>query len=223
MKLLPCLAAAAALLCTAGTGAQEADFGAQRERIKAESAAVEARFADEQKACRAKFAVTDCLRRVTSERNATLADLRRQEIAVNDAQRRLREDQRQRDAAARQAQKQRDEQERRERAAGEYKERQERAAALESKRAADAARAPLQQAGKGTKGPWGPQGSPRPQGLPDKPAGPTPEEAAQNRRDHEQRLREAEAHKAEVRARIAKRSKPAASALPVPATPASGS
>ncbi|MCC2632793.1 MAG: hypothetical protein K0S48_679, partial [Ramlibacter sp.] len=31
------------------------------------------------------------------------------------------------------------------------------------------------------------------------------------------------AHKAEVRARIARRSKPAASALPVPATPASGS
>jgi hypothetical protein len=206
-------AAAMALLCMAGVGAQEAEFGAQRERIKAERTAVEARFAEEQKACRAKFAVTDCMRRVTSERNGTLADLRRQEIAVNDAQRRLREEQRQRDAAGRQAQKERDDEQRRERAAGEYKERQERAAALESKRAADV---PRQEADRAPKGATGPQGSPRARSVPEKSTGPTPEEAAKNRREYEQRLQEAEAHKAQVRARIAKRSKPAASALPAP-------
>ena len=223
MKLPACLAAAMALLSMAGAAAQEPDFGAQRERITAERTAAEARFAEEQKACRAKFAVTDCLRKVTSERNATLADLRRQEIAVNDAQRRLREDRRQRDLAERHADKEREDQQRRERAVGEYKERQERAAALESKRSAEAARAPRQEADKPPKGAPGPQGSPRPQGLPDKPSGPTPEEAAKNRKDYERRLQEAEAHKEQVRARIARRSKPAASALPLPAKPASGS
>ena len=84
MKFLPCLAAAVALLAAGGACAQEQEFGVQRERIKAERAAVEARFAEEQKACRAKFAVTDCMRRVTGERNSNLAELRRQENAVSD-------------------------------------------------------------------------------------------------------------------------------------------
>ena len=92
MTLLPRLAAAMALLCMASAGAQEPDFGAQRERIKAERAAVEARFSEEQKACRAKFAVTDCMRAVTRERNARLAELRLQENALADTQRRLREE-----------------------------------------------------------------------------------------------------------------------------------
>lgn len=223
MKFLPCLAAATALLTMGHLHAQEAEPGVQRERIKAERAAVEARFSEEQKACRAKFAVTDCMRAVTRERNARLAELRLQENALADTQRRLREEKRQRDQAERQAQKERDEQQRRERAAGESREREERAAALEKKRAAEAASPPQPQAAKAPKGPSGPQGSPRARSLPDKSSGPTPEEAARNRRDYEQRLREAEAHKAEVRARIARRSKPAASALPVPATPASGS
>ncbi|MEJ5988745.1 hypothetical protein WG902_02010 [Ramlibacter sp. PS3R-8] len=222
MKFLPCLAAAMVMVAAGGACAQEQEFGVQRERIKAERAAVESRFSEEQKACRAKFAVTDCMRRVTGERNSRLAELRRQENAVNDMERRRREEQRQRDLAERQAQKERDDEKRRERAAGEQKEREERAAALEKKRAAEAARASQPQAERAPKGPSGPQGSPRKQVLPD-PSGPTPEEAAKNRQDYEQRLREAEAHKAVVRARNAKRSRPAASALPVPELPASGS
>ena len=73
------------------------------------------------------------------------------------------------------------------------------------------------------KGAPSPKGTPRASVLPEKPSGPTPEEAAKNRQVYEQKQRDAEAHKAEVRARLAKRTKPAASALPPPATPASGS
>jgi hypothetical protein len=222
MKFLPCLAAAMAVVAAGGACAQEQEFGVQRERIKAERAAVEARFTEEQKACRAKFAVTDCMLRVRGERNSHLAELRRQENAVNDMERRRREEQRQRDLAQRQAEKERDEEKRRERAASESKGREERAAVQEQKRAAGAARASQPQAERAPKGLSGPQGSPRTEVLPKK-SGPTPEEAAKNRQDYEQRLREAEAHKAEVRARNAKRTKPPASALPAPEQPASGS
>jgi hypothetical protein len=223
MKLLPCLAAAVALLAAGGACAQEPDFGAQRERLRAERAIVEARFSEEQQACRAKFGVTDCMRRITTQRNATLAELRRQESALNDAVRLRREEQRRRELAGREATRQREEQVRRERAAVEYKEREERAAALEKKRAADAARPHAPAVEKAPKGAPSPRGTPRASALPEKSSGPTPEEAAKNRQAHERRLQEAEAHRAEVRARIAKRSKPAASALPPPATPASGS
>jgi colicin import membrane protein len=223
MKLLPCLAAAVVLLAAGGARAQEPDFGAQRERLKAERATVEARFSEEQRACRAKFAVTDCMRAITRERNATLADLRRQENALNDAVRLRREERRQRELAEREANKQREEQVRRDKAALEYKDREARAAALEKKRAAEAARPHPPVVQRAPKGATSPQGTPRASVLPDKPSGPTPEEAAKNRQAYERRLQEAEAHKAEVRARIAKRSKPAASALPAPATPASGS
>jgi colicin import membrane protein len=223
MKLLPCIALAAALFAAGGACAQDADFGAQRERLKAERAAVEARFSEGQKACRARFAVTDCMHRVTRERNAILADLRRQENALNDAQRLRREEQRQRELAEREANKQREEQVRRDKAAVEYKEREQRAAALEKKRAAEAARPHAPVVEKTPKGAPAPQGTPRGSPLPDRSSGPTPAEAAKNRQEYERRLQEAEAHKAQVRARIAKRSKPAASALPAPATPASGS
>jgi colicin import membrane protein len=223
MKLLPCLALAVALLAAGGAWAQEPDLSAQRERLKAERATVEARFAEEQRACRAKFGVTDCMRGITRERNATLADLRRQENALNDAMRLRREERRQREMAEREANKQREEQVRREKAALEYKDREERAAALEKKRAAEAARPRPPVIEKAPKGAPSPQGTPRPSVLPEKSSGPTPEEAVKNRQAYERRLQEAEAHKAEVRARIAKRSKPAASALPPPATPASGS
>ena len=224
MKRIACLAAAA-LLAAAGARAQEPDFGAQRERIRAERANVEARFAEEQKACRAKFAVTDCMHRITSERNALLAELRRRENGINDAQRRQREEQRQRDAAERQAERESDEAARRPKGEAERREREERAAEQEKKRAAEASRPsrPQPPKDKAPAGPPSPQGSPRALPRTGSPSGPTAEEAAKNRQDYERRLSEAEAHKAEVRARIARRTKPAASALPAPATPASGS
>ena len=61
----------------------------------------------------------------------------------------------------------------------------------------------------------GPQGKPRQPALP-KPNGPTAQEAAENRAAWERRVKEAEEHKAQVRAKLAKRAQPPASALPTP-------
>jgi len=55
-------------------------------------------------------------------------------------------------------------------------------------------------------------------------SGITPEEAAKNRAEYKQRMREAQQHKAEVEARNAKRTQPPAAPLPPPPrTGASGS
>ena len=60
--------------------------------------------------------------------------------------------------------------------------------------------------------------APDPARAPQQPKSPpvSAQEAARNRAAHQARLREAEAHKAEVQERIARRAKPAASALPAP-------
>ena len=200
MKLLP---AALLALAAASVQAQAGDANADLERIAAQRAAVEKRFEEEQKACRARFAVTDCIQQARRERNAALSDLRRQEIAVNEA-------------------------ERRRKAAEHQKELEERAAERGRKAAAAAssarqvrkeaeAPAPHGQARtpEGPKAP-GPQGEARAPREPKASSGPTAEEAAKNRAEFDQRRQEAETHKAEVKARLAKRAKPPASALPVP-------
>ena len=60
---------------------------AQRARIASERAQAEAVFRAQEKACYGKFAVTDCLNAAKAQRRQVLADLRRQEISVNEAQR----------------------------------------------------------------------------------------------------------------------------------------
>lgn len=67
----------------------------ERERIARERAAVEARFIERQAACQSRFAVTDCVNDAKSERRDGLAPLRRQAIALDDAQRKQRAAQRQ--------------------------------------------------------------------------------------------------------------------------------
>jgi hypothetical protein len=60
---------------------------AQRERIAAERSRAEAVFRTQEKACYRKFAVNDCLNAAKAQRRQVLADLRRQEISLNDARR----------------------------------------------------------------------------------------------------------------------------------------
>jgi colicin import membrane protein len=92
----PLLALAFALLAAAGAhAAQDPQDQAERDRIKAERAAVETQFNAEQKACRAKFAETDCVQKAQRDRHAALADLRRQERVLNDAERKRRAGERQ--------------------------------------------------------------------------------------------------------------------------------
>lgn len=72
-----------------GARAQDEDPGiaAQRARIAAERKEAEAAFTAQQKQCYLKFAVNDCVKAAKSQRREKLADLRRQEISMNDAER----------------------------------------------------------------------------------------------------------------------------------------
>jgi colicin import membrane protein len=61
----------------------------ERARISAERARLEAGFLTEDVVCYKKFAVNYCLGKVNSRRREALADLRRQEISLNDEERRI--------------------------------------------------------------------------------------------------------------------------------------
>ena len=63
---------------------------AEHARIAAERAQVYARVTQAEVACYQRFAVNDCLARVRGERREVLSDLRRQEVALNDAARKRR-------------------------------------------------------------------------------------------------------------------------------------
>lgn len=88
LSLIVCLTVfcAAAMGQTAGSAAEPTE----RERIGAERARAQARYASEEAACYRKFAVNDCLNAAKAERRGVLADLRRQEISLNDAERKRR-------------------------------------------------------------------------------------------------------------------------------------
>ena len=80
------------LLAAAGAWAQSpvADASAlqaERARITAERARINARFAAEERACHQRFAVNDCLRASRASQRTELDELRRQEVALNDAER----------------------------------------------------------------------------------------------------------------------------------------
>ncbi|HEY8047884.1 MAG TPA: hypothetical protein VIE63_01830 [Ramlibacter sp.] len=81
----------AAMCFCAGALAQQsqedASVTAERARLKAERQKVEAQFAAEEKTCYRKFAVNDCLATARAKRRTAVDDLRRQEIALNDAER----------------------------------------------------------------------------------------------------------------------------------------
>lgn len=66
---------------------QTTDIEAQRAFIGAERKRLEAGFLSEDAACYKKFAVNNCLENVNARRRAIMADLRRQEILLNDEQR----------------------------------------------------------------------------------------------------------------------------------------
>ena len=63
-------------------------LAAERARIAAERTQVEARHAEAERNCYRRFAVNDCLNEVRAARRTALADLRRQDILLNDEERR---------------------------------------------------------------------------------------------------------------------------------------
>ena len=89
MKLLLfCLAMLAAAL-PAGAQTDTAEE-AERGRIAAERNQADARLAAQEVACYKTFAVNDCLTAARSQRRERLSDLRRQELSLNEAQRKRR-------------------------------------------------------------------------------------------------------------------------------------
>lgn len=175
------------------------DPDAERARVGKERSAAQARQAEEEAVCRKSFAVTDCLDRTRRRWQPVLADLRRQEVVINDADRKQRSAAQQRKIEEKNSpQAQEEAAQRRAQALADHEERQSRAAAK--------------------------VGGPAPAGKPRDPQdagerkGPdlTPDQAAANAQAHARRLEEAQARKERVRQRQADRSKPAASALPVP-------
>jgi colicin import membrane protein len=190
---------------------------AERERLHGERAAADKRLVEAQKACRAKFAVNDCLDKAKREYNASVGELKRQERILDDAQRKQRAADRQREIDERNSpEHQQQEAAKRAKALADQQEREARAAEKAAKRSADEAEHAKRGAQvKTPKGEPGPQGSPRDPRAPVA-HGPTPEEALRNRAAYEERLQEAEKHKAEVAARNAQRKKPASADLPPP-------
>ena len=63
------------------------DIVDQRSRIQADRTREEGKYQTQELACYAKFAVNDCLREVRVRRREALDKLRRQDIAINDAER----------------------------------------------------------------------------------------------------------------------------------------
>lgn len=221
MKLFAAFALAVA---AASVHAQAPDEAAERARIRQEREAADKRFLEAEKACRARFAVNDCIAAARRERNATVGELKRQERVLDDAERTRKAAERQKEIDERTSpERQREAAQKRARALQEQQEREARAAEKAARHAADEAeRARHAPRVKTPKGDTGPQGSPREPQAP-KSHGLSPEEAAKNKADYDRRVQEAERHKAEVEARNAKRGKPAAADLPPPARAASGS
>ncbi|MBT9528424.1 MAG: hypothetical protein IV105_24455 [Rhizobacter sp.] len=71
-------------------GVAHADDAAQRQELKRQRAEIEAQHAQREEACRKQFVVTPCLEKVRVDKQAALATVRTQELALDEAQRRQR-------------------------------------------------------------------------------------------------------------------------------------
>lgn len=99
--LLACLALAATCVHAQG---EEASVAAERARLKQEREQAEAAYQAQEKACHGKFAVNDCIATAKARRREAVSDLRRQEIALNDAERKRKAAQRRLQIDAKRAQ-----------------------------------------------------------------------------------------------------------------------
>ena len=188
---------AATASAPAGPSTEQQQVAAERARIAAERERVEREFEAAQKACYQKFAVTGCIEDARAKRRDVLADLRRQEVALNDAQRRARAAEQMRSLEQRQAEQERKAQEAQHKGQEEAAKRERRAAEKDTKPSQDA-----EAASRRAKTPHQPQ----PTQAPDVQA---------NRERYDRRVADAEEHKAQVQRRAASAKKDV-KPLPVP-------
>ena len=187
------------------------DVAAERARIAAERSRVEAAFQVEQKACYQKFAVTGCIEEAQGRRRDALADLRRQEIALNDAERKARSADRMRELQQKQAEEDRRQADAAAKGQAERANREQRAQEKAAKAQAAAAK-------EGTGTPKPPRHAPTPKaggGARTLDAAGGQPDVGENRRRYDERQRQAQEHKATVEQRDAQRKKPS-QPLPVP-------
>ncbi len=195
----PAPAAAASAPASAPRLAGGLDLRAERARIDSERSAARTRQAEEEADCQKRFAVTDCMNRTRRKWQPVLAEIKRQEVALNEVERKQRAAEQQRrldDKVSPEA--------------------QEAAAQRRAQALADHEARQLRAAEKAS-GP-APAGKPRdPQAAGDR-SGPglTPGQADANAQAHARRVQEAQERKERALKREAERAKPAASALPVP-------
>jgi hypothetical protein len=170
-------AAIACLAAVYGAPSFADDAAAERQRIRAERAQVQARYADTVRECNRRFVVTSCVEGARAERRQALNRLSNQELVLDQAERRQRAAQRAADIRAKQA----------------HDEAAPRALprALAAPEPASAPRLHLRV-------PRAPTSAGHPPKL-------SPQEEARNRAAFEQRQREAEAHRESVERRNAER------------------
>ena len=85
------LVAATGLFWASGASGAEANAPASpRDRVQAERAHAEAQYVERERACRTQFAISGCLEAASARRRETLTRLRRQDIEIDDAERRER-------------------------------------------------------------------------------------------------------------------------------------
>lgn len=178
--------------------AQSFDIEGERSRIQADRVREEAHYGLQDAACYARFAVTDCLREVRVRRHEALDNLRRQEVALNDAERKRKAQeqiekiqekssaQRSEEAVVRRAEAQAAQQERQERA------NQKTAAALNAKSGATEGKSAPKQVEEGRK----------------------TNDAANEKNQYDDKLRQAQEHRASREKSNNEKSGPSAKPLP---------
>lgn len=185
-----------------GWAQQPADDAAERERISAGRRQAEADFEEAHKACYRKFAVNDCIGEAKVRRREVLAQLRRQELALNEVERRRKSEERLRDLAEREA-------EQRERIATPAAAPASASAAQEpGGRAAAQAASPASRPASAA--------APRAARAPRTPNTPPQPDTQANQRRHDQRVQQAQEHKARIEKKAAESTRKDVRPLPVP-------
>jgi len=197
---------------------------AERARIASERSRIEAAFQAEQKACYSKFGVSGCIEDAKARRSAQLGDLRRQEISLNDAQRKARAADRVKELERKRADEARKQSEAAATGAARTEARARRAdekAAKARQRAAKAqegaARAEAESAR--TPDPHAPAAPGKARTSATRAPLEKPPDTEENRRRYEQRQLDAQAHKANVQARAAEQQKKNKPVNPLPVPP----
>ncbi|MDB5929492.1 MAG: hypothetical protein JWR60_1199 [Polaromonas sp.] len=89
LSFLLALLGAASGTANAQAGDQPRSIDAQRMEVNLERERLEADFLNEEAICYRKFAVNSCLKNVNTKRREAMAELRRQEILLNDEDRKI--------------------------------------------------------------------------------------------------------------------------------------